>query len=126
MLISEFLKSLGGIEDSEDAEPKSRYEGHNKKTRRRNTRRRAMERATQTVRMRRSEKAVQTEEEKSPSTTPSTPGITISGSDVCLPTYVAALDSTLMRCLPKRHVEPDAMEEHETEGATHTHTHTHK
>ena len=44
-----------------------------------------MERATQTVRLRRSEKAVQTEEEKSLST-----------------------------------VEPDAMEEHETEAATHT------
>ena len=66
-MISEFLKSLGGIEDSEDAEPKSRYEGRNKKIRRRNTMRRAMERATQTIRLRRSEKAVQTEEEKTES-----------------------------------------------------------
>ena len=63
IVISEFLRSLGSTGDSsEDAEPKGRRAGYNKKIRRRNTMRRAMERATQTIRLRRSEKAVQTEE----------------------------------------------------------------
>ena len=43
---------------------KNKRAGYNKKIRRRNTLRRAVERATQTIRPRRSEKAVQTEEEK--------------------------------------------------------------
>lgn len=113
--ISEILRNLEGKDKAENETseaPKQdlascEYASGTTKTRRRNIRRKAMARATQTVRVRKMEKAVQTEATATkPDVKAEEPAEELQKN--AIPTCLAALNFTLMRCLPKRRAEPDA------------------